>query len=94
MYWGYTKYLYREVPKRSLEHAQEEVAKAWEGCGSDRMRRFINRALRLMNAYRQGLSGQAALWVVKKQKSQRRESAEAMVALESAVVARKVVNEV
>ena len=92
MYWGYAKYLYRQVPKRSLENAQEEVVKALEGCGSDRIKRFINRALRFMDAYRQGLSGQAALWVVKKQKSHRRVSAEAMAALESAVVARKVVN--
>jgi hypothetical protein len=92
MYWGYAKYLDRQIPKRSLEHAQEEVVKALEGCGSDRMKRFINCVLGFMDACRQGLSGQTAVWVVKKQKSHRRVSVEAMVALESAVVARKVVD--
>jgi hypothetical protein len=74
------------VQKRSLEHAQGEVVKALAGCDGDRIRRFINRALRFMDAYRQGLKGQAALWAVKKQKSHRRVSEEAMAALEKALV--------
>jgi hypothetical protein len=85
MYWGYAKYLYRQVEKRGLEHAHGEVIKALDGCDGDRIKRFINRALRFMDAYRHGLTGQAALWAVKKQKSHRRVSEEAMAALEEAL---------
>lgn len=69
---------------------RERVVKALVGCDGDRIRRFINRALRFMDAYRHELSGQEALWTVKKQKSHRRVSEEAIAALERTVTEGKV----
>ena len=54
-----------------------------ESCPLDTIRRFINRAWRFMSAYRQGLTGKAAEWAVKKQRSHRAISRRAMLAIES-----------
>lgn len=85
MYWGYSKYLYRQVKKGSLEKAEREVVKALEGVGLDIIKRYTNRAYRFMDAYHQGLIGDVALWAVKKQKSHRRISERAMAALEASL---------
>lgn len=69
--------------KRGLAHAEEEVLKAMESCTGDIIKKYSNRAFRFMDAYRKGLSGEAAVWVVRKQKSHRRVSEEAMNALEA-----------
>ena len=86
MYWGYSKYLYRQVQKGSLEQAETEVVKALRGVGLDKIKRYINRSYRFMDAYRHGLVGDAALWAVKKQKSHRRISEKAMSALEFSLI--------
>jgi hypothetical protein len=49
------------------------------------MRRFCNRALRFMDAYRKGLSVKAAAWYIKKQRRHRIISEEAMQAFEDQV---------
>jgi hypothetical protein len=90
MFWGYSKYLYRQQVKVSLQQAHEEVLKAMDSCPGDVIEKYINRSFRFMDAYRKGLTGASALWVVRKQKSHRRVSEAAMKALEkrSEVVSR------
>jgi hypothetical protein len=68
-----------------VEQAEREVVKALEGVGLDKIKRYINRSYRFMDAYRQGVIGDAALWAVKKQKSHRRISERAMAALEASL---------
>ncbi|KAF8548107.1 hypothetical protein OG21DRAFT_1607096 [Imleria badia] len=67
MYWGWCKYRYREVQKKTFPEA----------------RRFINRSWRFMGAYRLGLTGKAAEWAVKKQKRHRQISQRAMMSIEA-----------
>ena len=85
MYWGYSKARYRQVKKTSFDHAKKEVVIALESCSIHTMRRFCNRALRFMDAYRKGLSVKAAAWCVKKQRRHRVISEEAMRAFEDQV---------
>jgi hypothetical protein len=60
MYWGYSKARYRQVKKTSFDHAKKEVVEALDACTIDTLRRFCNRTLRFIDAYRKGLSVQAA----------------------------------
>lgn len=66
MFWGYSKYLYRQVVKHSLADAEQEVLKAMACCSGDIIKKYINRAFRFMDAYKKGLKREAALWVVRK----------------------------
>ena len=52
-------------------------------CPADVIQRFINRSWRFIDAYKKGLKGEAAAWVVRKQKSHRSVSESAMKALEA-----------
>ena len=63
----------------------KEVLSAMDACGINTMRRFCNRALRFMDAYRQGLGVKAAAWCVKKQKRHRTRSEETVRAFEDQV---------
>ena len=70
------------------ERFQKPAAKnagfeALDGCPLDTIRRFINVSWRNASAYRQGLTGKAAEWAVKKQRSHRAVSEQARVAIES-----------
>ena len=47
------------------------------------IRRFFNRSWRFMAAYRQGLTGKAAEWAVRKQKSHRKIGKGAMLLIEA-----------
>jgi hypothetical protein len=85
MYWGCSKGRYRQVKKTSFDHAKKEVVIALDSCSINIMRRFCNRALRFIDAYRKGLSVKAAAWCVKKQKRHRTISEEAMQAFEDQV---------
>jgi hypothetical protein len=85
MYWGYSKARYRQVKKTSFDRAKKEAVIALESCSINTMRRFCNRALRFMDAYRKGLSVKAAAWCVKKQRRYRTISEEAMRAFEDQV---------
>jgi hypothetical protein len=54
-----------------------------DACPDEVIRRFINRSFRFMSAYRKGLTGKAALWAVRNQKSHRQVSAQAMMSIEA-----------
>lgn len=84
-YWGWAKYRYREEPKASFAAAKEAARKALDACPVDTIRRFINRSWRFMSAYRTGLTGQAAAWAVKKQRSHRSVPERARIAIEALV---------
>ena len=71
IYQGYGKTRYRQVKKTSFQHAKEEVVKALEACLVKTIRRFYNRTLRQIDAYRQGLSIKQAAQCVKKQRRHR-----------------------
>jgi hypothetical protein len=53
-----------------------------DACPKEVIQRFINRSWRFIDSYRKGLTGEAAVWVVKKQKGHRAVSEKAMKALE------------
>jgi hypothetical protein len=82
-YWGWCKYRYREVPKKTFAEAKELALEKLNACPTDVIRRFINRSWRFMSAYRLGLTGKAAAWAVRKQKQHRQVSAKAMLSIES-----------
>lgn len=83
MYWGWIKYRYRQVPKKSFEDAKKTAIAALDACPVDVIRRFINRAWRFMSAYRLGLKGKVAAWAVRKQKGHRAVSQCAMMHLDA-----------
>ncbi|KAF8303445.1 hypothetical protein DL93DRAFT_2066830, partial [Clavulina sp. PMI_390] len=83
MYWGYSKYRYRQVVKPNFEAAKIAAFEALDSCPKDTIRRFINRTWRMASAYRQGLTGKAAEWAVKKQRSHRSVSERARVAIKA-----------
>ena len=85
MYQGYLKGRYRQVKKMSFDHAKKEVVIALDSCSINTMRRYYNRALRFIDAYRKGLSVKAAAWCVKKQRRHRTISEEAMQVFEDQV---------
>ncbi|KAF8585146.1 hypothetical protein K439DRAFT_1344160, partial [Ramaria rubella] len=83
MYWGWIKYRYRQVPKKSFEDAKKAAFEALDSCPVDVIWRFINRAWRFMSTYRIGLTGKAAAWAVRKQKGHRTVSQAAMMHLDA-----------
>ncbi|CDO77934.1 hypothetical protein BN946_scf184610.g1 [Trametes cinnabarina] len=85
MYWGWCKYRYREVVKKNFEDAKRVAVAALDSCPIATIRRFINKSWRFMSAYRQGLTGAAAAWAVRKQKQHRQVSRAAMMALDAVV---------
>ncbi|KAJ2923502.1 hypothetical protein H1R20_g13591, partial [Candolleomyces eurysporus] len=65
--WGYAKRLYRLNPESSREDVLEKnTLEAVDGVPLVSMRRFANRSLRFMDAYRNGLDGKQAAWAIKK----------------------------
>ena len=82
-YWGWCKYHYREHPKANFAEAKERAIEVLNSCPPNVIRRFINRSWRFIDAYKKGLTGEAAGWVVRKQKSHRSVSEAAMKALEA-----------
>ncbi|KAI0357255.1 hypothetical protein OH77DRAFT_1422815 [Trametes cingulata] len=83
MYWGWCKYRYREVYKEKFEDAKRVARECLDACPDEVIRRFFNRSWRFMDAYRKGLTGQAAEWAVRKQKSHRRVGQRAMMSLDA-----------
>ena len=63
--------------------AKEHAVQFLDACPPDVIRWFINRTWRFIYAYRKGLTGVAAAWVVQKQKGHRSVSEGAMKALEA-----------
>jgi len=82
-YWGWCKYRYWEHPKNNFAEAKTRALEVLDACPADVIRRFINRSWRFIDAYKKGLKGEAAAWVVRKQKSHRSVSESAMKALEA-----------
>ena len=82
-YWGWAKYRYREVPKTTFAAAKVAALEALDSCPIEVIRRFINRSWRFMSAYRTGLTGKAAAWAVKKQRSHRSVPERARLAIEA-----------
>jgi hypothetical protein len=85
-YWGWAKYRYRQVPKKTFADAKAAAISALDSCPIEVIRRFVNRAWRFMSAYRLGLKGKAAAWAVRKQKGHRTCSQSAMMHLEAVLV--------
>ena len=87
-YWGWCKYHYREHPKANFAEAKERAIEVLNSCPPNVIWRFINQSWRPTDAYKKGLTGEAAAWVVCKQKSVRSISEVAMKALKAQVKAK------
>ncbi|KAF9502809.1 hypothetical protein BS47DRAFT_1374526 [Hydnum rufescens UP504] len=83
MYWGYAKYHYCEVFKATFAEAKQTTIQSLDACPVETIRRFINRSWHFMSAYCLGLTGKAAEWAVRKQKSHRSVVQRAMLAIDS-----------
>jgi hypothetical protein len=83
MYWGWFKYRYQEHPKANFAEAKAQALEVLDACPTEVIQHFINRSWRFIDSYRKGLTGEAAAWVVRKQKSHRSVSEAAMKALEA-----------
>jgi len=66
-YWGWVKYRYCKVPKKSFAEAKEVAQQYLDVCPTNVIRQFINCSWHFMSAYRKGLTGKAAVWAVRKQ---------------------------
>jgi len=82
-YWGWAKHRYREVYKDKFEEAKQNACACLDACPVEVIRKFFNRSWRFMDAYQQGLTGKAAEWAVRKQKSHRRVGQQAMMSIEA-----------
>jgi hypothetical protein len=85
-YWGWCKYRYREHTKENFKAAKERAIQVLDACPTEVIQRFINRSWRFIAAYEQGLTGRAAAWAVKQQKTHRSTSETAMTAIERVLV--------
>jgi len=72
MYWGALKYYCREHCDYSLTKLLPTIKAAMEHVKLASIRRYTRKCWRYMDAYRNGLSVEAAEWAVKKQRSHRR----------------------
>jgi len=82
-YWGWCKHQYREIYKERLDQAKKAVHECLDACPADVIQWFFNRSWQFMDAYRMGLTGKAAEWVVHKQKSHWRVGQHAMLSIEA-----------
>ncbi|KIK51468.1 hypothetical protein GYMLUDRAFT_181408 [Collybiopsis luxurians FD-317 M1] len=51
MYWGWCKYCYRQLPKKTFQDAKDAAFKYLSACPTDDIHHFINCARRFMSAY-------------------------------------------
>jgi len=82
-YWGWAKHRYREVYKDRLDAAKKIARESLDACPVEVVWRFFNCSWRFMDAYQQGLTGKAAEWAIRKQKSHRRVGQRAMMAIKA-----------
>ena len=68
-YWGWCKYRYREHPKNNFAEAKSHAKEVLDACLTEVIQIFINWLWRFIDAYRKGLTGEAAAWAGRKQKS-------------------------
>jgi len=71
-YWGWCKHRYSQVFKKTFSDAKRVACECLDSCPVDVIRWFFDRSWRFMDAYQHGLTGKAAEWAVRKQKSHRR----------------------
>ena len=62
---------------------EEQAIEDLNSCSPDIIRKFINQSWGFVDAYKKGMTGEVAAWVVRKQKSHRSVSKVAMKALEA-----------
>src|SRR5712691_1998365 len=84
-YWGWCKHRYRQVYKDTFADAKRVACESLDMCLVDVIRRFFNRSWRFMSAYRRGLTGKAAEWAMRQQRSHRRVGQWAMMSIEAIV---------
>ena len=80
-YWGWCKYRYWQTQKDNFAIAKEKAFEVLDACPPEVIRRFIGNSLRswrFIEAYRNGLTGWASAWVVRKQKGHQSVSEKAM----------------
>ncbi|EGO24788.1 hypothetical protein SERLADRAFT_408631 [Serpula lacrymans var. lacrymans S7.9] len=80
-YWGWCKYRYCEVQKKTFAEAKQSAQDQLDACPTDVICHFINRSWHFMAAYRLGLTERAAEWAVK-QKQHRQVLQRAMMLIE------------
>ncbi|KAF9502722.1 hypothetical protein BS47DRAFT_1310760, partial [Hydnum rufescens UP504] len=83
MYWGYAKYRYHKVFKATFAEAKQTTIQSLDACPVETIQRFINWSWHFMSAYHLGLTGKAAEWAVRKQKSHCSVAQHAMLAIDS-----------
>ena len=66
-----------------FEDAKKTAVKYLNACPVEVIQRFFNRSWRFMDAYRQGLTGKAAEWAVRKQKSHQRVGPQVMMSVDA-----------
>ena len=71
-----------------MAEAKEQAIKVLDSCPPDVIQIFVNQSWRFIDAYKKGLTGEAAAWVVRKQKSHRSVSEAAMKVLKAQVKAK------
>ena len=82
-YWGWCKQQYRQIYKDKFDDAKRLTRECLDACPVNVIQRFFNRSWRFMSAYHQGLTGKAAEWAMRKQKSHRRAGEQAMDSIEA-----------
>lgn len=73
------------MEKKTFEDAKQAAIQCLNACPVDTIRRFINRSWRFTDAYRQGLTGKAAAWAVRKYKGHRTISNRALIQIDALV---------
>ena len=66
-----------------MQVARRVVRECLDACPVEVIQRFFNRTWRFMDAYRSGLTGDAAKWAVRGQKSYRKAGKRAMMSLDA-----------
>ncbi|OAX33907.1 hypothetical protein K503DRAFT_869249 [Rhizopogon vinicolor AM-OR11-026] len=85
MYWGWCKYRYREVPKKTFEDAKRCAEEQFDACPTEVIRRFIKRSWSFMSAYRLGHRKSTGMGSAEA-KEHRQVSQRAMMSIEVAVL--------
>ena len=84
-YWGWCKHRYRQIQKETFADAKKNTRECLDACPVDVIRRFFNRLWRFISAYWRGLTGKAAEWAVRQQRSHQRVGQQAMMSIEALV---------
>ncbi len=71
------------MPKMRFDQAKKTACECLDVCPEDVIQWFFNRSWRFMDAYRQGLTGHAVEWAVRKQKSHQKVGQRVMMLIEA-----------